>query len=79
MRSLYILNITPYQTNHLQGSFLFQSVAFSFCRFVFLCQSFLVGCGPICLFLVLLPLPEDADQKNIAKTNPKECTADIFF
>jgi len=39
----------------------------------------LVWYGPICLFLLLLPLSEDADQKNIAKTNPKECTADIFF
>ena len=33
----------------------------------------------ICLFLLLFPLPEEADQKKNGKTNVEECTAYVIF
>ena len=41
-----------------------------------LCKSFLVLCNHICLFLLLLSLPEDNLKKNLnTKTNVKELTS----
>jgi len=42
-------------------------------------KTFLVWCSPIGLFLLLWPLPEKTDQKNVAKTDVKEGTAYILF
>ena len=47
--------------------------------FLHCAKAFLVLCSPICLFLLLFPLSEDSDPKNIAKTNVKEHTAYVFF
>ena len=50
---------------HLLISSPTQQVAFFFCwRFPLLCKSFLVRWTPICLFLLLLLLPEETCQKN---------------
>ena len=81
MSALYVLVITSYGIYHLQLSSPIQWVAFLFrwC-FLLLCERFLVWCCPICLFLLLLPLPKgDRSKKNIAKTNAKDHTDYVYF
>ena len=65
LRFLYILDISPLSAS-LQTSSLIQLVAFLFCWwFTLLCKNFLVWCSPICLFLLLLTLPEDRHSKKL--------------
>ena len=81
MSPLAILDIYLFSdVYHLLISSPTQQVAFFFSwRFPLMSKSFLVWWTPICLFLLLLLLPEETWQKTIAKTYVKERTAYVFF
>ena len=79
---LYIFWIsTPYWIYHLQIRLPFSWLPFHFVDdFLHCAKLFTVWCSPICLFLLLLSLPEETySKKNIAKTSVKEVTAYVFF
>ena len=42
-------------------------------------QKVLVGCSPSCLFMLLFPLLEEIDAKNIARTSGLKFSAHVLF
>ena len=60
-----ILDINSLLDVSFANIFSIQWAAFHFAEFPSLCKSLLVCCGPMCLFLLLLPLPEETDLPKI--------------
>ena len=79
-RSLYILDINSLSYTYFANVFS-HSIDCIFVLLIvsFAMQSFWVWCSPLCLVLLLFPMPEEPGPKKISMTNVKEHNAYVFF
>ena len=79
MCSLYILGINSFLGISITNISLLLDCLSILLIVSFAWKSFLVWYSSICLFLFLFSLPEETNPKNIAKTNVKQHTANVYF
>ena len=71
LRGLYIFWILYPLSDILFTNIFFHSMSLFYWWFPLLCRSFLVWCNPVCLFLLLFPLPEETSRKILLRPMSK--------